>query len=236
MNDYFGAVFAPVRYHGGIVSDVKGDSMLALWPTPFPDPAVRRKTCLAALDIAAAVHRFNRLLEARVHPQAGVPQFPTRIGLDAGRMSIGTIGAIDHYEYRAVGPAVNTVERIESLNKHLGTRILASEEVLSQLKGFLIRELGSFLLLGKTTPVAVHELMCPEEESSDLQRRLCAGFTGALQAFRSRAWEEAIGEFTNCMKMQVQDGPSLFYIHLCESLRANPPGEDWDGVVRLDRK
>ncbi|UCG11876.1 MAG: adenylate/guanylate cyclase domain-containing protein [Deltaproteobacteria bacterium] len=228
MNRYYQVVFEPIRRRGGIVSDVKGDSVLALWTTAHPDIDLRSQACRAAIDIVSAVHRFNQSSKAL--------QLPTRIGLNAGHMSLGTIGAIDHYEYRAVGDIVNTASRIEGLNKQLGTRILVSEEVLEQIEGFLTRELGEFLLKGKTKPVVVHELLCPKEKADEEQRSLCAIFASALNAYRRQIWEEAMERFRESTKINSDDGPSLFYLNLCEQYRQNPPGESWSGLVRLERK
>ena len=33
-----------------------------------------------------------------------------------------------------------------------------------------------------------------------------------------------------------EDGPSSFYIKLCEEYKRNPPGTGWDGVVQMDKK
>ncbi len=228
MNQYYEAVFEPVKQHGGIVSDVKGDSMLAIWATAHPDAALRNQACLAALDIGSAVHRFKQ--------SSDTLQLPTRIGLHSGHMSLGTIGAIDHYEYRAVGDIVNTASRIEGLNRYLGTRILVSEEVLYDLDGFLTRECGKFLLVGKSQPIVVHELICRKEESNEQQRRLFAIFAEALSAYRRQTWEEAIQIFHKAMKTYTEDGPSIFYSKLCEEYKENPPGELWDGVVDMERK
>jgi adenylate cyclase len=65
------------------------------------------------------------------------------------------MGAMDHYEYRPIGDIVNTATRVEGLNKYLGTRVLASEEVIHQLDGFLTREVGTFLLAGKSKPLGI---------------------------------------------------------------------------------
>jgi len=228
MNKYYEAVFEPVRQHGGIVSDVKGDSMLAIWATAHPDASLRNQACLAALDISSAVHRFNQ--------SSDTLQLPTRIGLHSGQMLLGTIGAIDHYEYRPVGDIVNTASRIEGLNKYLGTRILVSEEVLVQLDGFLPRELGKFLLVGKSTPIVVYELMCRMEESNEQQRSLCGMFAEALSAYRRQSWEETIKILNEFMKIYREDGPSIFYLKLSEEYRENPPGEMWNGLVCLNKK
>ena len=125
MNAYYAAVFEPVRRRGGIVSDVIGDAMLAIWAAAEPDATLRKQACLAALEIADAVDQFKHT--------SGTLELPTRIGLHAGPMLLGSIGALDHYEYRAVGDMVNTASRVEGLNKFLGTQILVSAECCNSL-------------------------------------------------------------------------------------------------------
>jgi adenylate cyclase len=228
LNKYYEAVFEPVRTHGGVVSDVIGDSMMALWTTTHPDARQRNQACLAALEISRAVDQFNRTSRTF--------QLPTRIGLHSGHLALGSVGAINHFEYRAVGDIVNTVARIESLNKQLGTGILVSEDVLHQVDDFLTRKLGEFLLSGKSKPVVLHELICPQDESSEKQRILCGLFAEALSAYRGQAWEKAMDRFKTSLQISEQDGPSLFYLGLCEKYTKNPPGEDWDGLVRFHKK
>ena len=225
LNKYYEALFEPVRSHGGIVSDVIGDSMMALWTTAHPDTTVRSQACVAALEISRSVHQFN-LASNRL-------QLPTRIGVHSGHMALGSVGAIDHYEYRAVGDIVNTVSRIEGLNKKLGTSILVSAEVLDQLDDFLTRELGQFLLSGKSRSVVVHELICRMEEATEQQRSLCATFTEALGAYQKQSWARAIDKFNQLLQISHQDGPSHFYLKLCEEYKKNPPGANWDGIVRF---
>jgi adenylate cyclase len=228
MNKYYGAIFEPVRRYGGIVSDIKGDSMLSIWATEQPDTALRNKACLAALDIASAVQQFKE--------DSDTFHLPTRIGLHSGYILLGNIGAINHYEYRPVGDIVNTASRIENLNRHLGTWILVSEDVLHQIDSFLARKLGEFIFTGKSKPIAVYELISRIEESSEQQRNLCAIFTQGLKAYYRQSWKEAIKAFNESKKTHKDDGPSTFYLQLCEQYRTNPPGEIWDGVVRLGNK
>jgi adenylate cyclase len=228
INQYYEAVFGPVQQHGGIVSDVIGDSMLAIWAATHPDVVLRQRACLAALDIASAVRRFNQASETM--------QLPTRIGLHSGKMLLGHVGAITHYEYRAVGDIVNTTSRIQGLNKYLGTQILISEEVLSHLEGLLTRALGKFLFVGKSQPLVVYELIGRLEEVDQQQRSLCTDFAEAMDAYTRQSWDEAMERFDGCLKYYKEDGPSLFYMQLCEQYRENPPGESWNGVVRLMRK
>ena len=151
---------------------------------------------------------------------------------------MGNVGAYDRYEYRALGDIVNTASRIEGLNKTLGTRVLASQEVVRQLDGFLTRELGAFQLVGKSQPLVVHELLCGIEEARPYQRLLCAQFAEALEAYRKREWDQAIDQFSALIHHPSTqgDGPSLFYVTLCEQYKTNPPRATWTGVVRVTQK
>jgi adenylate cyclase len=228
MNNYYETVFKPVRHHGGHISDVVGDSMMALWVSVNPDALLRDKACWAAVDIRRAIHQFNRVHEGR--------QLHTRIGVHSGPILLGNVGAMDHFEYRPVGDMVNTAARIEGLNKHLGTRILVSDEALTQLGGFLSREVGAFLLAGKTKPLIVHELVCPLMEADALTKRHCALFQEALHHFRGRQWDEAAEKYHVLVRESGADGPSRFYLNLCDRFRNNPPDESWDGVVRMEEK
>jgi adenylate cyclase len=223
MNNYYEAIFAPVRAHGGIVSDVIGDSMMAIWASINPDSDIRKHACMAALDIDEAVEQFNK--------SSGSLRLPTRIGVDSGEMSMGHIGALDHYEYRAVGDCVNTASKLEGLNKYLGTRILVSDHVLHDLDMFLTREVGSFLLSGKSRPVVIHELICLMDECHDHQKEVCRIFDEALTAFRQRNWTAAMSLFRKSARLNEGDGPSHFYMRLCGSYRKKPPDEEWTGVI-----
>jgi adenylate cyclase len=95
MNRYYEKLFLPVKKNGGIVSDVVGDSMMAIWAKSNPDASLRAAACRAALGIVQAINVFNRENEQiKLH---------TRIGMHAGHILLGNIGAVDHYEYRPVG-------------------------------------------------------------------------------------------------------------------------------------
>lgn len=229
LGRYFEALFQPVRKHDGLIVDLKGDSILAIWKGPADDPALRRKACLAALEMSESVARFNQ----SVAPYS----LPTRIGLHAGELTIGAVGAMDHYEYRPTGDVVNTASRVEGFNKYVGTQIAVSDEVIQGLDGLLTRELGAFRLKGKGKPLGLHELVNRSEQVEQTQREACAVFADGLTAFRNRAWGQARASFQQCIDFTGKDGPSQFYLTLCDQYLTTPPSEEpWDAVVTLEKK
>jgi adenylate cyclase len=206
MNDYYGAIFPKVKSRRGLISDVIGDAMLAVWATKKIDIKLRLDACHAALDIKSSIDRFNEISLHRI---------PTRMGLHYGEMRLGNVGSVEHYEYRAVGDTINTATRIEGLNKLLGTRILVSAQVIEGLSGFESREIGTFLLKGKTITVKVFELMGRIEEINDTQphwQQISTPFSTALALFKDHQWRQAFDAFIAVNKQFPNDGPTLFYL------------------------
>ncbi len=228
MHKYFEATFEPVKKHGGMVVSLKGDSFLAIWKAARADDGLRQQACLAALDVAKAVQRFNGTVENL--------NLPTRVGVHSGQIFLGNMGAGDHYEYGPTGDTVNTTSRMDGLNKYLGTEVLASEEIVQQIDGVLSREVGKFMLKGKTQPITVHELLGRLEEADQKQKTSAEIFADALGAFRRRSWDEAAEKFQRIRENSGSDGPAVFYLKLCEQYEKNPPGENWDGVIVLEEK
>lgn len=200
MNRYYGIMFPQVTNHRGIISDVIGDAMLALWAKPAADIQTRINACRAALEIKAAVDNFN-------HCQSH--QLPTRMGLHYGEMRLGNVGAMDHFEYRAIGDTINTANRIEGLNKLLGTDILVSANVIEGLSGFSTREMGVFIMKGKTLPITIFELLEPEAAENI---KFLTEFSKALKLFQSNQWTEALDLFLEIEENFPADGPTRFYI------------------------
>ncbi len=228
MNNYYELLFTPVRKHDGIISDVIGDAMLALWTSPMTDKELRTKACLAALDIHKNIERARH-----AHSEYALP---TRIGLHAGELVIGNVGAVDHYEYRAVGDIVNTANRIQGLNKLLGTRLMASRTVVDLVSDIHYRELGQFRLPGKRNAVSLVEIICPQQEATSALADRCQRFNQAVRDFQAGDWPRAHKAFEKLCREDAGDGPSLYYLRLCKQyLDRQEPG-DWNGIIVINEK
>jgi adenylate cyclase len=226
MHRYFEAVFEPIKKNGGLITDLKGDSVLAIWKGTRPDPALCHQACKAALGIADAVSQFNK---------SSGWKLPTRIGLHAGQMFLGNIGAGDHYEYGPTGDTVNTASRLDNLNKMLGTEILVSEEAIRGLDSLVTRKIGSFRLKGKAQPLAVYELLYRQGEAAEQHQKPCTAFLDALEAFGRQSWSEAEEKFRRCNEAWRKDRLYEFYIGRCQEYKKTPP-PNWDGVIPLEEK
>ena len=204
LNAYFEALAEPLKRHGADLTQFHADSIMCAWTGPRPDPALRSKACLAAADALEAVRGFNERY-APLH--LGV-----RFGLHTGRVFVGHAGGGGHFIYGIVGDIANTASRIEQLNKQLGTRLLATEEVVAGLDDILFRPLGDFWFAGKRSSVPVVEVLCPVRDATMAQLSLCARFEMAIEAFRGERWAEAESHFQGIHRDYPNDGPARFYL------------------------
>ena len=144
MNEYLGEVTRIVFAHGGTIDTVVGDAVHAMFGAPLeqPDHAARAVACALAIDA------FSREFSVR-KAKDGVPIGRTRIGVHTGSAIVGNFGGEGFFHYTAHGDAVNTASRLESVNKHLGTRICVSADTVARIPGFTGRPVGTLILKGK---------------------------------------------------------------------------------------
>jgi adenylate cyclase len=204
LNAYFEALAKPIERRGADLTQFHADSIMCAWTGPQPDPAVRSKACLAAIDALEAVRAFN---ERHAPLHLGV-----RFGLHSGSVFVGKAGAGGHFIYGIVGDIANTASRIEQLNKRLGTRLLATEEVVAGLDDILFRPLGDFLFAGKRSSILVVEIVSAVGSATMAQLSLCARFQLAIEAFRGERWQEAESRFHDILQDYPDDGPARFYL------------------------
>lgn len=226
LEDYLAILFEAVETHGGRVTDSVGDGITAAFTAKTPDPAIAAKACAAALAIDRAVERFN----TRHDPL----RLPTRIGINAGWVTLGHVGGAGRFTYTVIGDAVNTASRIEQLNKHLGTRILATRAVVEGVPDLaLLRPLGRFQLYGKEEVLEMVELRDTKEAVCFQQRDML--FAEALSFSEERRWESAIRRFTK-ISSDFKDKAAGLHIETCRNHLNDPSLSQTRCVIRLDVK
>ena len=215
INDYLEVIIRPVRQHGGEVSDIKGDSVMAFWASRQDDLAIRTAACRAMSDIHQAVQAWNGSNDYRV-------RLPTRIGLHCGSMTLASVGAADHFEQRAVGDIVNTSSRLEQLSKELGTQLLVSAETLKDVEGAVTRCLGWFRLKGRTSRLQVHEWLGWEDEAVPEPVAGLAEFSAGITAYEKSQWGEAEAAFMAAIEQRGHDPVAHWYLGQVADRQADP--------------
>lgn len=227
VNLYYQEVFKIVKQHSGMVLDVRGDSMLAIWLSDESGGEPVRQSCHAALSISTI---FNDPASDQKH------HLPTRIGLHRGRISLGNIGSLDHFQYTVTGDTVNTVARIESFNKQLGTRLLVSESIAQHAGDFECRRMGTFLFVGKKKPLAIYQLLGRKGELSTLEQNLSINFAKGLKSFQAGQWARSEEIFKHCRTCNPEYGPARWFQELSRTYGPHRPAESWNGVIQLEKK
>lgn len=229
LNDYFDGLSRPLREHRVDVTEFRADGIMCAWTAAAPAADVRRRAVLAALGAAAAITEFknrNPLLTSQL-----------RIGLEAGWVYVGHAGGGGHFVYSIVGDSANTASRLESLNKHLGSQVLASRSVVEDLDDILLRPLGRFLLMGKSEPIEVVEIVAVKAQATDTELERCASFAAALGRFTDGDWAAAEQRFDALLDHHPTDGPAAFYRTRCQRYRQDPALVPEDpGLIRMAEK
>jgi adenylate cyclase len=182
----------------------------------------------------------QKLVELREKWRAeGKPVIHTRMGINTGEMIAGNMGSRDRMDYTVMGDSVNVASRLEGANKQYGTYIMISESTLEYVKDYVIaRELDSVRVKGKLNPVKVYELLSTKAEGlSEPMQKVIEYYNRGIEAYRNQQWDEAIIAFESSLSINgKKDTPSKHYLDLCEELKLNPPGPDWDGVYVMQTK
>ena len=154
LNSYFELVAAAVTPRGGEILRFMGDAMLIVFPADREGglAAACRAALEAALDAFARVEDLNQRRCAE-----GCPEIRFGVGLNAGRVVYGNVGAPDRLDFTVIGPAVNRAARLESLTKELGVPLLMTAAFAGSLER-PVRSLGAHRLRGLAEPVEVFSL------------------------------------------------------------------------------
>ena len=154
LNRYFDAMTEIVFKHNGTVDKFIGDSIMAFWGAPVPDPDHAVNACLAALEMQTRLEYLRKDMQAE-----GMPSLSMRIGINTGESIVGNMGSSKLFNYTLLGDTVNLASRLEGANKEFGTSILISRAVVDHAAGrILSKRLGEIRVKGKTEATEVYKL------------------------------------------------------------------------------
>jgi len=152
LNEYLDGACAVVMDHGGTVDKIVGDAVHGMFNAPLDQPDHAQRAVEAALALDAFCTEFSARQRA-----GGIELGVTRIGVNTGVAVVGNFGGQRRFDYTAHGDAINTAARLESVNKHLGTRICIAGSTAAGCSGVAFRPIASLVLKGKTDGVDTFE-------------------------------------------------------------------------------
>ena len=229
LSRYLDAVSEVIDANGGTIDKFIGDAVMAFWgaPTAQQDHAVR--CCRAALACRKAIEA------AGVNDDQGHP-LQIRIGINSGRMLVGNIGSELRLNYTVIGDAVNVASRLEGASKQYGTHILIGTETARLIRdAFIIREIDSIVVYGRTEGLAVYELVGLAEVGGE-NTAWIASYEAGLSRYRRRDFSGAIIHFEAVLGERPHDLPASLLLERCKHLQQSGVDEDWLPVAALKAK
>ena len=220
INQYYTLATVPITETQGVIDKFIGDAIVAFWGPPFvAEMNHAQLACYAALEQLTQLIKLQRLLPEILGIRKGIPKLGVRVGLDTGELLIGNVGADHLQSYTVIGRTVEIAEQLEQANKRYGTRILLTERT-RQLAGEAIevREIDRLPIGEPEALVPVYELLAYSVDLNEPMAELRDCFGRGLQAYREENWVRARSLFETCLKININDGPSRFYLEQISKL------------------
>jgi len=151
LNTYYTLMFEAISGRGGVVNQMVGDGLMAIFgaPLPLPDPA--GSAVAAAREMIEMIELFDQDRISR-----GKAPIRIGIGIATGDVVAGYTGTHQRATYTCVGDTVNLAARLEAYTKEAQRAILIDAATCEGLTGEPAPEpLGDIQLKGKASPVAV---------------------------------------------------------------------------------
>jgi class 3 adenylate cyclase len=205
------AVEVPIITSNGLLQDVRGDEVLAVFDTE-PDDAVR-----AGLGMLRSLREHNRQRQAR-----GSAELRVGIGVNTGSVALGLVGGVNRMALTVIGDAVNLASRVESTTKRYGSNLLISAETYAQLTRadqFDIRRMERVLVVNRSRPVTIYEVYDEDPEPLRAAKRAAQpAFDEAFSRFDAGDATRARAAFERCRALLPADPVAPLHLAHCDAL------------------
>ena len=150
---FYSAATRVVEGHGGVVEQMVGDGVMAVWngSSPCPDHSLRA---------LAAAEELWRTLGAQLPRTASrrTPLLDVGMGAETGTVLVGSFGPAGRRVHTVLGETVTVAAGLEALTGELAYPILLGPQLVDAAKPKAAVALGPFLLPGLTQPRVLHAL------------------------------------------------------------------------------
>lgn len=228
MNRYLNTVGPIVENHDGIVMQFIGDGILSLFSSA-------KNALDAAIETKKVVNTFNqeRIKENKSPIGLG-------FGVHTGKMILGIIGDLKRRQAGVISSEINTVSRIEGLNKLFGTSIIISEDTLSQIENpmdYNYRFLGKVQVKGQEGIVKLYEFF-DGELSDEIKVKIESQeiFSKGLNAYFEKDFLTAAGLLKKVLEINPKDTTAERYLKSSAECIVSGVPSDWTGVERMKSK
>jgi class 3 adenylate cyclase len=152
LNTYYTLMFEAITGQGGVVNQMVGDGLMAIFGAPLPLPNHGEQAVRAALEMMEMIELFNLDQTA-----AGRPAIQIGIGIATGQVIAGYTGTQRRATYTCVGDTVNLAARLEGYTKVAGEPILIDDRTRQSLSPAIqVIDRGPTDLKGKVQEVTIY--------------------------------------------------------------------------------
>jgi class 3 adenylate cyclase len=157
LNTYYTLMFDAINGQGGVVNQMIGDGLMAIFGAPLPLDGHAHQAVRAALDMVEMMALFNAERSA-----AGKPAVRIGIGIATGEVVAGYTGTQARATYTCIGDTVNLAARLEAHTKDAQRDILIDAATAAALPADLGRDvLGAVVFKGKSAATEVFAVVLP---------------------------------------------------------------------------
>jgi adenylate cyclase len=154
LNTYYTLMFEAISGHGGVVNQMVGDGLMAIFGAPLPLENRQERAVRAALEMIEMIELFNVDQAAQ-----GKLQIHIGVGIASGQVIAGYTGTNRRATYTCVGDTVNLAARLESHTKVVGEPILIDEYTRNGLSDAIrVIDQGVVTVKGKIQPVSIFSI------------------------------------------------------------------------------
>ncbi len=154
LNTYYALMFDAISGQGGVVNQMVGDGLMAIFGAPRSMVDHAAAAARAALEMLDLVSLYNAERTA-----AGQVPIAIGIGIATGEMIAGYTGTEQRATYTCIGDTVNLAARLEAHTKVAGRAILLDAAARAGLgSAFEPDALGSVVFKGKRAATSVFAL------------------------------------------------------------------------------
>jgi class 3 adenylate cyclase len=218
-----------INTHHGFIDKYIGDAIMALFP----------RSADSALAAAIAMLKELRIYNEHRKSQGYVP-IRIGIGLNTGRLMLGTVGGKNRMDGTVISDDVNLASRIEGMTKMYGATLLISESTYSRLTNpnrYLIRIADRVAVKGKKKPITVYEIFDGDRpESLEAKKQTLPDYERAYELYCSQKFDEAITLFEKILSDNPDDIATKIYIDRCKKLQHRDVPKGWTEVTVLKEK
>src|SRR5262249_4976867 len=142
-----------VHRYEGMVNQVMGDGIMALFGAPVAHEDHAARACYAALRMQAEMNRYADELQ---RTEGIVTRI--RVGINSGEVVVRSIGSDLHMDYTAVGQTTHLAARMEQMASP-GSILITQRTLRLAENAVNVRPLGARQVKGLDTPIEIYELI-----------------------------------------------------------------------------